>query len=731
MNNHLNSGELSYPANSLIPEDTEGGLNLAEITNTILRHLPLIVGCTLITTLLALVKIANTPPSYDASFEILSEPLNIETSVTSTNYNDRSTETREEITSVELDDVQLKVIKSPKLIMRAVKSLQDKYPTLNYQNTISNLDIQIIEQSNKRNILLVAYKHSDKNRVADVINKLSQTYLDYSLEKRQSGIKRGIAFLDRQIPKVESQVENIENQIAQLRSKHNFLDPEISIQQVNNRLNSLSKEREIIAIEHQELKLKVQNLERELKTSPTESTTAIELATPRYLELLNGLKNVDVAIARKSVLFSDNSIEMKTLRGEKQQIVNLIVGETKVIRQKLTNQINILENRQKNIAAETNKLQSQMGVWSIVFQDYNHLQEKLTIANNKLNEFTLQKDALLIDAAQQEAPWQLLSPPREPSINNVSTINYLVISSSLGLLLSIGGVLLIDGYQKVIYSSAKIEQLVDLPILINIPYIQPGKKLLKLLPGKLKNNSGNSNISVLATTDSQQAKKYYAEQMPLSIEIFRSFAANLNIFNLGIDLEVATNKSLKSLVITSATPQEGKSTVALNLAIACASLGKKILIVDADLRSKDCLTTNLNLESELGLVDILSENNKNLNLKYIQKLALEKNLFLLPSGSKKSPKNPNALDSSRLLGSKKMNLLMSKVKEHFDLVIYDLSAISGFADVNLLSAKSDGVAVVAGLGKIQASDLIGALNDLKRCKAPILGIVVNNIDKNR
>lgn len=726
MNNQINSRELSYPANSLIQEEAEGGLNLTEIKNTILRNLPLIAGCTLITTLLALVKISNTPPTYDASFEILSEPLNIETSVTSTNYNDRSTETREEITSVELDEVQLKIIKSPKLITSAIESLKEKYPTLNYQNTISNLNIQIIEQSNNRNILLVIYKHSNKEQVTDVINNLSQTYLEYSLEKRQSGIKRGIAFLDRQIPKVETQVKEIENQIAQLRSKHNFLDPEVSIQQINNRLNNLSKERETIGIEHQELKLKVQNLERELNNAPTESTTAIELATPRYLELLNSLKDLDVAIAHKSVLFSDNSIEIKTLKEEKQQIVNLIIGEKNVIRQKLNNQIKVLENRQSNIAAETNKLQSQLGVWSIVFQNYNHLQEKLAIANNKLNEFTLQKDALLIDAAQQEAPWQLLTPPEEPSINNVSTINYLVISSSLGLLLSIGGALLIDSYQKIIYSSAKIEQLTNLPILIQIPYLPTRKKILKLLPSKLANNAQTNQASALVKTNVPSNKQLDTKQIPLSIEIFRAFAANLNIFNLNVDSEIATNKNLKSLVITSVIPQEGKSTIALNLAIACASLGKKILIIDADLRSKDCLTTNLNLESELGLLDILTQKNGSPYLKYIQKLSMEKNLFLLPSGEKKIHKN---LDYSRLLASPKMHLLMTKIPKHFDLIIYDLSAITGFADVNLLSARTDGVAVVAGLGKIQASELIRALNDLKRCQAPILGIIANNLDK--
>ena len=486
MDQNLAREKIDYLDNRSAHENSEGGLNLGEIKNTILRQLPLITGCTLTLTSLAFLKILNTPPVYDASFEILSEPLNIETIVTSTNYNDQSTETREKITSVELDQVQLKILKSPKLMLRAVESLQDRYPAINYQELTRNLTVDIIDHNNNRNILLVRYEHPNKQQVSDVINNLAQTYIDFSLEKRNSGIKQGVAFLDRQIPKVNLQVKEIENQISKLRSKHNFLDPEVSIKQITNRLNNLAQEREQNAIELQELQLKVRNLEQELEPQPTNSTTAIELATPRYLELLNQLRDTDLEIGRKSVIFLDNSIEIQTLKQEKQQIVALIVEEREAIRQKLDNQIKILENRQQSITAETANLQSQLEEWSIISSDYKHLQEKLTVAKNKFNEFTLQKDTLLIDAAQQEAPWQLLTPATEPKTNNISTINYLLLSSTLGLLLGVGVALLLDSYQNIIYTSAKVEEFTNLPILATIPYSPKSKALSFIKQRNLK-----------------------------------------------------------------------------------------------------------------------------------------------------------------------------------------------------------------------------------------------------
>ncbi|MEO0849650.1 MAG: capsular biosynthesis protein, partial [Cyanobacteria bacterium J06648_1] len=82
---------------------------------------------------------------------------------------------------------------------------------------------------------------------------------------------------------------------------------------------------------------------------------------------------------------------------------------------------------------------------------------------------------------------------------------------------------------------------------------------------------------------------------------------------------------------------------------------------------------------------------------------------------------------SRLLASGKMSKIIEKLRESFDLVIYDLCAIVGFADVNLLAKKTDGIIVVTGLGKIQTAALNEALSQLKLCQAPTLGVAINKI----
>ncbi len=734
MNQHSEEQKFYSLNNSPEVENLEGGLNLSQTKNIILRRLPLITGFTVFMTCLAFFKVLLTPPVYTASFELL-EPLNIETKVTSTN--EESRETREEITSVDFNDIQLKILKSPRLISRTVESLKGKYAKANYQEIANNLTINIIsdsqESKNSQNILQVQYENPDKEKVSMVIEALTNTYIEYSAEKRLLGVKRGIAFLDRQIIIAREEVKDIEEQIKTLRNKNNFIKPDLSLEPLALRSKNLTQEDEQIKSRLPELKFMAQKLEQELKTQPAESDVAVKFATPQYLELLNQLRETDVKIARKSAVFSSNSIEIQTLEQEKQQVISLLAKAGEEILKQLNSEIKALESRQKSIAIETANLKWQLSSWSTVSSDYNNLLQRLNRANNKLNEFTVQKDALSIEAAQQEAPWQLLTPAAEPQTKNIGVLNFTLLGFTLGLLVGTGIALILDKHENVIYTSTEVEKITNLPVLGTIPYT-PNKTL-----SLIEQTNYKPGLRQLPQQKSllKRQQQSISDPASFSIEAFRSFAANLGLLNFNIN-SLNSDIKIQSLVITSAIPGEGKSIVALNLARACASMGKKTLIVDTDLRSNDHLTKYLGLESEIGLSNILSQDNFNLSSDHIniKQLPLENNLFIITSGFKSeftqlfSESDPIKQDPSRLLASAKMHLLMKKLETNFDIIIYDLCAILGFADVNLLAGHTDGIVIVTGVGKIHAVELNEALNQLKLCKAPILGLAINNVVNN-
>ena len=724
---NIESSNLSYSNKYSPTESIEGGFNVSEFKNILLRKLPLIAGCTLAMGSLALLKVILTPPEYVAGFELLSEPVNIETSVTSTDADSR--ETREQITEVDLDQVQLKILKSPQLILRVVDSLQARHPELNYQELAEGLTIEILAGNQpEQNILQVSFQNPDKQKVADVVEALNETYQEYSVEKRQSGIKRGIAFLDRQIPEISNQRKEAEDRITELRTKYNFNNPDSSLEQITSRINELSVRQNENEIQLKELRLTLSNLERDFEIQPAKSITALGLATPRYLALIDKLRQLDLTINQKSVVFAESSETMQALKEEKQQLNSMIAEAGTGIRQKLLDQIAILENRQRGLSEETERLKSQLKQWSAISGQFKSFQHQLNRSNEKLNEFTSQKDALQIDAARQESPWQLLTPATEPQTNSINTINYLVLGSTLGLLIGVGAAFVLDKQQKIIYSSAKVEELTNLPVLATIPYISQQKNLSFFK--QINPTSEKTSSSITQITELDRALYKFPSQffVPNSIEAFRSFAANLGILNFsGNPKDYQIDTSLKSIAISSAVAGEGKSTVALNLARASASMGQKVLLVDTDLRNADRLTKSLGLESEPGLRNILNSETSDLGLNCIRRISFEEDFYILTSGYENIETSFARLEPSRLLASAKMRSIMEEVRNNFDLVIYDMCAINEFADVNLLAAKTDGIIMVAGLGKLQSVALNEALTQLKLCKAPVLGVAVNKI----
>ncbi|MEM7594423.1 MAG: AAA family ATPase, partial [Cyanobacteria bacterium P01_A01_bin.83] len=556
----------------------------------------------------------------------------------------------------------------------------------------------------------------------DVIDVLTQTYLDYSAEKRSSGVQRGITVLEQQIPLVTEQVEQLENQMQGLREQYNFIDPDVSLDPITARSSLMSQEQDEVASQLQQMRLKLRNLQRELQTQPTTSPTAIELATPRYQGLLNQLREIDLKISNKSTIFSDKTAEIQILKEERQRIVGLIRQAGAAIQQKLVNEIRTLENRQRLAQIESVNLRSQLKNWSAVSDQYKKLQQQLEQSKTKLSQFTLQKDALLIDAAREEAPWQLLAPAGEPQNTALSPSNRLLLGSTFGLMLGVGIALMLDKCQKTVYTSAKVEEITNLPILGNIPYTPKTRGLSLLSPAKNIEESKQLPSSSIYRDSDEPGELTFPNLFPSSVEAFRSFAANLGLLNFSTNPEALEfDENIKSLAITSAISGEGKSTVALNLARAAASMGKKVLLVDADVRSKVRLTESLGLESKIGLKNILNQNSPSLALQHIEKSPLDNNLFVLSSGF------DECRDSSRMLASKQMYLLMDELEANFDLVIYDLCAVVGYADVDLMARKTDGVVIVSGLGKIDKTLLAQAVNQLKMSRVRVLGTVVNNV----
>ena len=201
------------------------------------------------------------------------------------------------------------------------------------------------------------------------------------------------------------------------------------------------------------------------------------------------------------------------------------------------------------------------------------------------------------------------------------------------------------------------------------------------------------------------------ENMPKSFtsESIRTLRANLQFSS--IDTE------LKTLLVTSTMPNEGKSFVSANLATAFAQSGKKVLLIDCDLR-KGRQGEIFGIVKRKGLSNLLVSDIEDYE-KYISKTKV-KNLFLLPRGS--FPPNP-----SELLSSKKNANLINLLKEKFDMIILDGAPCNDLSDSIALSTIVDNVILISSINHTPIKELKNVIKSLEKVGAHIAGIVVNNI----
>lgn len=194
-------------------------------------------------------------------------------------------------------------------------------------------------------------------------------------------------------------------------------------------------------------------------------------------------------------------------------------------------------------------------------------------------------------------------------------------------------------------------------------------------------------------------------------EEFRTIRTNIDFAQV--------DRDIKSIVVSSSIPAEGKSTISSNLAIAMGAMDKNVLVVDADMR-KPTLHRTFTLSNEQGLTTLLAHPDIHFNEVVMKSNDLK--LYLLPSGP--IPPNP-----SELLASSRMTKLMHELEDYFDLIIYDAPPITSVTDPQILATKVDGVVLVVRQNYVRKDEVRKAKSILDNVDANILGYVLNGKER--
>ncbi|MFN6571184.1 capsular biosynthesis protein [Nostoc minutum NIES-26] len=664
-------------------DSDEGGLNLGQIGAVLRRRILLILGITGLLATAAVLKAETDPPVYLGTFDILTRPVTGESKV----IQDVPQALGGEEAAGKLSNTTILVLQSHRVLDPIIEKLQPKYPDLTYKSLLSSLVIQPAVKNGQ--ILQVQYTDEDQQKVIDVSSLLADAYLKYSLEERQSDVDQAIKFVIEQRKPLEERVKYWQNQLRNLRWENSLIDPTQKANELAGQIASFQKEQIANRVEIEELVARYEDLRRELVQQPGERAgNSVLSENARYQRILDQIQAADIEITRQSAVFTDDNPAMETLRQRKAYLLPLLAQEEMRVQRDFQSRIRSLIARDRALDEKIKNLNNSVRALATISRNHDNIQRELQIANNGLTQFTAKQQALQIEKSQKLQPWSLLDPKltqvNEPSAVSDSAKRNLALGGLLGLLLGVGAALVVDKLSDIFYSAQELKENTRLPLLGIVP-----------LRKELEGAGANLSRSV---------------QQPLRasfFEVFRSLYTNI--------LLLGSDTAIRSLVISSAGQGDGKSTIAIQLAQAAAAMGQRVLLVDANLRCPS-LHNRVGLMNIQGLTDVISQDLDWHNV--IERSPLEENLFVMTAG-------PTPPDSIRLLASHKMQDLMNDLQASFDLVIYDTPPLLGFADAYLLANNTNGIVLVAGLGKLKRTALQQVLEEIKISGTPFLGMIAN------
>jgi polysaccharide biosynthesis transport protein len=677
---------LTYPTAQSNPKDEEGW-SLSPIFDVVKRRAVVMIGVATLVSGFSWYQTFTKKPVYTSNFQLLVEPITEGQSLPSLTGEVGSNR------SSGLDyKSQIQILRSPKILEPIFEKIRAQYPNFSVNDFARQF---IVVQPQQTKLIEVSYQDSDAQRVKFVLDKVAEGYLRYSQQERQGNLRQGVEFVENQLKKTQSRVDQLQRQLENFRQNNTIVDPQAKSTQVDTQLAALEQQRLDISNKLAEVQQTYNSI------AGTSGARAALAASTSYQNFLNDLQLLQRKIAIEQARFQGANPTLEALEAQRDRVLPLLREEARrVLGDRLAeieNQLNLLQVQQAANVSATQYWQQQAQQLPVTSRQYTDLQRELAVATDSLNRLLQTREKLQVEVAQKSVTWQLIAPPSAPQVPLTSTPQNLALGALTGLLASAAIAFLLEKLDATFNSTSDLKKQVKVPILGAIPYYPSLYESAGW--GEMLNRSRAANSSIQF----------------LFSEAFRSL--NATIQQLAADSH--------SIVVSSAQPGDGKSTVSLFLAQAAASMGQRVLLVDADLRSPQ-ISNLLELENNIGLSTILTDGSDfSPAIQPIGPQILNPNdstrrggLFILPSG-------PIPLEPTELLSSRRMRSLMETLQDDFDLIVYDTPPVMNLADSKLLAAQAGGLILVTHLRKSIRSALLETLETLETAHIPVFGIVAN------
>jgi len=682
------------------------------------RKWTVIVSVIVVFIMAALISIRMTPV-YDAVTRIMisartSNPLNFK----DTNMSQQADNQQQNI------DTQVKILQSDtmaelvihRLTLDARPDFAGKAQTQNNGGiTVSESPSQDAErqeqlihkfQKNLKvqqvpNTSLIEIKYSDPNSslAADVANAITAAFIEQNVKSRYDSTMQAADWLSKQLADLQIKMESSQAKLVQYQKEHDIVGTDDKQNLTTEKLDELNKDLTAAQAD----RIEKESLNQIATTSNPEGLTAI-LQDPILTALRQRQTELQAQYALLSTEFGPGYPKVLEIKNQLDQLDRSYKEQVQNSVNRIQNDYQTAVNRERMLQAA---LTEQTGVADQLNEsaiEYKVLKQEAD-SNRQLYDGLLQqlKEASLaagLDSSNIRIVDRARVPLHPARPNIPMNLEFALL---IGL---VGGIAIAFGLEALdttVRTPDEAERISGLPALGVIPlqaaFDGPVTGIAKahLLKRAPRNNVGPRPLISYQDPQSEIAEAYRA----LRTSILLSSASH----------------PPRCILITSSVPQDGKTMTCLNLAIVLAQQGKRILIVDADMRRPN-IHKAFGLKGQVGLSNVLTGNAK---ISDTIQATVQANLFVLPAGL--VPPHP-----SELLSSSLMQDLLKKWREEYDHIIIDSPPVVSVTDAVLLSVQSDAVLLIVRSGQTSATHVRRTCNLLQSVKAGVLGVVVNAAD---
>jgi polysaccharide biosynthesis transport protein len=698
---------------------------VGESLRILLKRKWIIIAC--FTTIFSVVAIASLkmPKVYDARGTIeINKPdasLNFQNSTTfSLDYYD-PTELETEIKILQSDLLALQVIRelnldrSPDIAGQAPPSpsldlapdplqADSSLAAATVGNFKGNLSVALVQNTR---IIEVHYRSPDPQRAALVVNTLMKTYVDNNFQSRFDQTMAAASWLQGQLSDLQIKVETSQEKLVRYQKEHEILGTDEKQNITMAKLDELNKELTSAESERMDKESLYRLVESGDPDAVAASAGSLEDAVPgsqsasQLLETLRG-KQADIKIqaADLSTQFGPSYPKLSQLNNQLKEIDSQIQAEMKKIASKVRGQYttalqreNMLHDALEKQKQEANKLNESAITYTILKRDVE--------TNRQLYEGLLQKlKEAGVSAGLKSNNFRIVdraAPPTGPIEPNIP--RNLLLAMVLGMASGVGLAFLLEGLDNTVRTTDQAQMISGLASLGMIP-----------LGSKSAREGPNPKRLVIAA--SKEAVELVTQVRPQSqmAESYRALRTSLLLSNLGAPPKV--------IMVTSALPQEGKTTTSMNCAVVLAQKGVRVLLIDADLR-RPSIHKNLGMGPHSGLSNVLTGSTT--LEQAITRTAILPNLDVLPAGT--PPPNP-----AELLASTNMRDLLAQLREQYDHIVIDTPPSLSVTDSVVLSPRADAVVLVIRSGQTTKQALRRARDILTQVNAKVVGVLLNAVD---